>query len=188
MVPIAMGSDIAGSIRIPASFCGGVGLKPSRGRVSFAPMLDENGYGLAQNFVQTKSVRDAAAMLDCLAVPQPGDPFLIPRPTQPWSVLMHMAPPSCASAGQTAPLMGFAVDPEVARAVQRCAQRLSEMGHEVEEADPVFDGLAALRAMMDIWFFGFDLRLAGYSKRSGHASGPTRSSRRSSRSTSTRRA
>jgi hypothetical protein len=43
-------------------------------------MLDELGFGLAQNFVQVKSVRDAAKMLDCLAVPQPGDPFVVPRP------------------------------------------------------------------------------------------------------------
>src|SRR5437773_1224025 len=64
IVPIAHGSDIAGSIRIPASVCGGVGLKPSRGRVSFGPMLDENGFGLGQNFVQAKTVRDAAAMLE----------------------------------------------------------------------------------------------------------------------------
>jgi amidase len=46
------------------------------------------------------------------------------------------------------------------------------MGHRVEEDSPQLDGLAAMRSMMDVWFFGFDLRLAGYSKRSGHAIGP----------------
>src|SRR5262247_2771042 len=92
MVPIAHGSDIAGSIRVPASFCGGVGLKPSRGRTSFGPTLDENGYGLAQNFVQTKTVRDCAAMLDCLGVPQPGDPFIIPKPADPYAALARREP------------------------------------------------------------------------------------------------
>ena len=86
MVPMAHGSDIAGSVRVPASFCGGVGFKPSRGRISFGPMQDENGYGLGQNFVQTKSVRDTAAMLDCLAVTQIGDPFVIPKPPEPYAV------------------------------------------------------------------------------------------------------
>ena len=89
IVPIAHGSDIGGSIRIPASYCGGVGFKPSRGRISFGPMLDENGYGLAQNFVQVKTVRDAAAMLDCLAVPQPGDPFVIPKPAESYAALIR---------------------------------------------------------------------------------------------------
>src|SRR5207344_2996077 len=92
IVPIAHGSDIGGSLRIPASWCGGVGLKPSRGRVSFGPMVDETGYGLAQNFVQVKSVRDAAAMLDCLAVPQPGDPFVIPRPEEAYATLAQRRP------------------------------------------------------------------------------------------------
>ena len=172
MVPIAHGSDIGGSIRIPASFCGGVGIKPSRGRVSFGPMLDENGYGLAQNFVQTKTVRDAAAMLDLLAIPQPGDPFVIPRPAQPYATLIRTPAPALRIGWSTHALMGFETDAEVAAAIKRTASVLADQGHHVEEAGPQLDGLAVMRSMMDVWFFGFDLRLAGYSKRSGHAIGP----------------
>jgi len=172
MVPLAQGTDIAGSIRIPASFCGGVGLKPSRGRISFAPMLDENGYGLAQNFVQTRTVRDAAAMLDCLAMPQPGDPFLIPRPHLPYAELARQAAPRLRIGWSTSALMGLAPDPEVAAAVKHTAQVLAAMGHHVEEADPAPLGLTALHSMMDIWLFGFNLRLAGYAQRTGLTIGP----------------
>lgn len=171
IVPIAHGSDIGGSIRIPASYCGGVGLKPSRGRVSFGPMVDENGYGLAQNFVQVKSVRDAAAMLDCLAVPQPGDPFLIPKPPETYAALIRKKPPRLRIGWSIDALMGLKTDAGVANAVADVARLLADMGHEVSEESPHFDGLDAMRSMMDAWFFGFDLRLAGYSKRSGHAIG-----------------
>jgi len=172
MVPVAHGSDIAGSIRIPASFCGGVGLKPSRGRVSLGPMQDENGYGLGQNFVQTKSVRDAAVMLDCVAVPQAGDPFLIPRPPEPYAALLRERPSRLRIGWSTTASMGVEVDREVARAVERTAKVLAEMGHEVREESPEFNGPESMRHMIDVWFFGFDLRLAGYAKRSGHAIGP----------------
>jgi amidase len=171
IVPIAHGSDIGGSIRIPASYCGGVGIKPSRGRVSFGPMIDENGYGLAQNFVQVKTVRDAAAMLDCLSIPQIGDPFVIPKPAEPYSALVKRKPPKLRIGWSTDAIMGLAPDPEVAAAVEKVARTLAGMGHEVVQETPQFDGLKVMRSMMEVWFFGFDLRLAGYSKRSGHVIG-----------------
>jgi amidase len=172
IVPIAHGSDIGGSIRIPASYCGGVGLKPSRGRVSFGPMLDELGYGLAQNFVQVKSVRDAAAMLDCLAVPQPGDPFAIPKPAEAYAALIKRKPARLRIGWSTDALMGMETDADVATGIANVARALAEMGHEVTEENPQFDGLDTMRSMMDVWYFGFDLRLAGYATRSGHAIGP----------------
>jgi amidase len=172
MVPIAHGTDIAGSIRIPASFCGGVGFKPSRGRISYGPQMDENGYGLGMNFMQARTVRDAAAMLDCLAIAQAGDPFVIPGPDEPYAAASRKDPPRLRIGWSTDPLMGVETDDEVRAAVEKVAHVLQGMGHEVAEESPKVDGLKAMRAMMDLWFFGFDLRLAGFSRRSGHAISP----------------
>jgi amidase len=172
MVPIAHGTDIAGSIRIPASWCGGVGLKPSRGRVSFGPVMDENGFGLATHFVQTKTVRDAATMLDCLAIPQAGDPFIIPKPDEAYADLRSRPPGKLRIGWSTEPIMGVPVEPEIAAAVLATAELLSEMGHEVSEECPEFDGVSSVRKFADIWFFAFDARLQGYAKKTGHQIGP----------------
>ena len=172
MVPIAHGSDIGGSIRIPASWCGGVGLKPSRMRVSSGPVVDEGGWGYSMNFVQVKTVRDAAAMLDCVAIPQPGDPFIIPKPDEPYASLAKKPAPKLKIGIVLDELVGIKVDPEVAAAVEAAAKTLAGMGHTVERASADMGGRAALAAAFDIFFFGFDSRLDGYARRSGTKVGP----------------
>ena len=172
MVPIAHGSDIGGSIRIPASWCGGVGLKPSRMRVSSGPVVDEGGWGYSMNFVQTRTVRDAAAMLDCVAIPQPGDPFIIPKPDEPYASLARKPAPKLRIGIVLDELVGMKVDPEVAAAVEATGKTLSAMGHAVERASVDMGGRDTLAAAFDIFFFGFDSRLDGYARRSGHKVGP----------------
>lgn len=172
IVPIAHGSDIGGSIRIPASWCGGVGLKPSRMRVSIGPVVDEGGWGYSVNHVQTRTVRDCAAMLDCVSTPQPGDPFIIPKPDEPYATLARKSPGRLKIGIVLDELVGVKVDPEVARAVEAAARTLAEMGHTVEAAKVDMGGIEVLSATTDLFFFGFDSRLDGYARRSGHKVGP----------------
>lgn len=172
MVPLAHGSDIGGSLRIPASYCGGVGFKPSRMRVSVGPTVDEGGFGYSMNFVQAKSMRDVAAMLDCLSIPMAGDPFVIPKPGKSYAELAQRPPKQLKVGIVQDPLLGVAVDPEVSKAVEKTAKVLATMGYGVELASLEFGGVDLLATTRDLFFFDFDNRLNGYAKRAGTRPGP----------------
>lgn len=144
VVPVAHGSDGGGSIRIPASACGLVGLKPSRGRVSAGPD-GVDGAGLATNGVLTRSVRDTAAFLDILARPWPGETFTLPLPgdLRSGATFLHACetPPRRLRVGlMTDPVIApdASVDPAVLDATRRTARVLEGLGHEIVEAPSPF--------------------------------------------------
>jgi amidase len=138
LVPWAQGSDGGGSIRIPASVCGLVGLKLSRARVSPAPMYGDL-VGLGTPGPLTRTVRDAAALLDVLAGPAVGDPMPAPAPPPDGDHLSwcDRAPGRLRVARFSTPLIADAdVDPECLAAYERASALLGDLGHDVEDIDP----------------------------------------------------
>jgi amidase len=143
IVPIAHATDGGGSIRIPAAQCGLFGLKPTRGRNPAGPYIGEGWSGLATGHVVSRSVRDSAAMLDATSGPAPGDPYAAPTPARPFLKEVGADPGRLRVALHTTGLDGRPLDPENATAANQAAHMLRELGHEIDEAMPVFD-LAAL--------------------------------------------
>ncbi len=132
IVPVAHGNDMGGSIRIPSSCCGAVGLKPSRWRTSFAPDYGEYWGPLTHEHVITRTVRDSAAVLDATAGPVPGDLQMAPPPARPWLSEVG-ADPGKLRIGLMLDLPnGGPVDPECVRAATDTAALLEELGHHVE--------------------------------------------------------
>ncbi len=135
--PLAEGSDGGGSIRGPASNCGVVGLKPSRGRISYAPHRGEAWGGYATRGPLARSVRDVAMMLDAIAGPETGDPYWAPPPSRPFEEAVRLAPRNLRLASIATSTLGE-VDPEVAAAFESACRTMRELGHRVEpiELDP----------------------------------------------------
>src|SRR5215216_951462 len=142
MLPVAHGNDGGGSLRIPASCCGLVGLKPSRGRVSRGPDLGDSF--LACDGVLTRSVGETAQMLDVLAGYEVGDATWAPRPVEPYSTSVRRDPGRLRIAMTAENPLAVDVDPECVRGMHAAGELLASLGHEVEHASPAQPGGDAL--------------------------------------------
>jgi amidase len=131
MVPIAHGSDGGGSIRIPASCCGLVGLKPTRGRISRGPDLGDDF--LVQDGVLSRTVQETASLLDILSGYEIGDTTWAPPPSVPFAEAAKRDPGRLKIAVTTTPPVEAVVHPLCEQAVRDAAELLSELGHDVEE-------------------------------------------------------
>ncbi len=138
MAAVGHANDGGGSIRIPAAHCGLVGLKPSRARVSDGPESGDSWMGSTIQGAVTRSVRDAAGVLDAIAGYMPGDPYTAPPPARPFAAEVG-ADPGSLRIGllDHPPHAGVVADPDCAEAVLAAGKLLESLGHRVEVAHPV---------------------------------------------------
>jgi amidase len=137
MVAVAHATDGGGSIRVPASACGLVGLKPTRGRITHGPSSAEGWAGSATDGVVSRSVRDTAAVLDVISARVPGEPYYAPELPRPLLDEVGADPGRLRIGVLDHPLTeGFLDHPECRAAVGGTAQLLDRLGHHVEESWP----------------------------------------------------
>ncbi|WGL53639.1 amidase [Nocardioides sp. BP30] len=167
LVPVAHGSDGGGSIRIPASCCGLVGLKPTRGRISAAPVYGDP-VGLSTSGSLARTVRYAAAFLDVLAGRRTGDPFWAPPPAESFLEACDRLPGRLRIARFVEPVITeAAVHPECLEAYDGASRLLEDLGHVVEdvpvplprEAVPAFETCWAVLTALSVTPLSPDQRL-----------------------------
>ena len=177
IVPVAHANDGGGSIRIPASCCGLVGLKPSRARTSQGPLVGDTMSGLVEELVVARSVRDVAGVLDAVHGLAPGDPYTAPAPFRPYRDELS-ADPGTLRIGLTAkPYIDIEVDPEVQVAVRAAAKMLSDLGHEVDEQVPEAPAASSglpdpTQTFMARWYVGQTLTFQQLEMVTGRSIGP----------------
>jgi amidase len=154
IVPIAHANDGGGSIRIPASCCGLVGMKPTRARNPLGPLLGDMYGGLVMEHVVTRSVRDSAAVLDRTAGPDIGDPYWAPPVERPFLEEVGRDPGRLRIACWPRNLDGAPVHADCEVAVQQTAELLADLGHHVEEASIPVDAEAISAPFTAIWGAG----------------------------------
>lgn len=160
LVPLAHASDSGGSIRTPAAWCGLVGLKPSRGRISsYAQNIDS---AMAE-FAVARSVRDVAGLLDAIHGGELGDLFGVAQPGRPYLEELGRSADRLR-VGLLTRAPGVSVDPECVAGVEAVAKLLDALGHEVEEAWPEALFEEAMPAPQGLWETGFRRNLGALEK------------------------
>ncbi|TCK24242.1 amidase [Pseudonocardia endophytica] len=169
IVPVAGASDGGGSIRIPAACCGLFGLKPGRGLVPDGPHQSERMHGAAVQGVLSRTVRDTAAMLDVLVGPEPGAPYRLAAPDEPYTEAARREPGVLRIGVSTASPIGGTVDPEALAAVREATDVLTGLGHAVEPASSGVDERQLSRDFLTMWFASMAHQVADARARTGAA-------------------
>ncbi|MEC9431908.1 MAG: amidase [Pseudomonadota bacterium] len=150
ITPAAHGSDGGGSVRIPAASCGLVGFKCSRGRLPDGPTAGEGWGGMATAGFLTRSVRDQAALLDLVAGPDLGAPYVAPPMEGSFAQALARPPRRLRVALCLTDYEGAPIHPDHRAAVEAAGRLMESLGHAVEEARPDADQRAMIRAWSDI--------------------------------------
>ena len=151
MVAIGYGGDGGGSIRIPASCCGLYGLKPSRGRISAAPIAGDWLSGYATEGTVNRTVADAAAALDVMAGYEPGDPYWAPPPSTTFAEAAQREPGQLRVVFATDSPNGVPVHEDCIAAVREAAELLESLGHQVDEMTGGWDADGYVENFIAVW-------------------------------------
>ena len=174
IVPLAHATDAAGSIRVPAASTGLFGLKPSRGRVSNGPAMDEIFSGLGVQLGVSRTVRDSAALLDAVQGMPAGEPYVTVAPGHSWLSQVNAAPGKLRIGVQRAACNGARPAPAIDAALDAAVRLLESLGHHVEEVAPAL-GVpweVFVQANARIWCANLVPWIAGLAQESGRAVSP----------------
>ncbi|WP_266064860.1 amidase [Brucella intermedia] len=158
MMPIAHASDGGGSIRLPSSWCGVFGFKPSRGRSPFGPKGGEGIGGLSTHNCITRSVRDSAALLDVIAGPDVGDPYAAPTPERPFREEVG-APVGKLRIGIMTSLPDLEISEDSVAAAETGARICEALGHSIEPVMLPFHARPIRQLFRDILAINMDMQL-----------------------------
>ena len=167
MVPMASGGDGGGSIRIPSSYCGTFGFKPTRGRNPGGMIAGAYWFDIAVEHIITRSVRDSAAMLDATQGYHPGAPHSPPQPSRPFLEEVERDPRGLRIAFTSKPILGTSMHPDCIKGLEATVKLLEDLGHTLIEDAPQIEGLTTAMAYLTLIASGTSAEINAAERRLG---------------------